>query len=275
MKCKNNHQVMIDFREIANSTNLYNFHTHTQFCDGRSSMAEQAEAAYSAGIKHLGFSPHSPISIESPCNMSADDVPAYLSEIQRLKQEYSGRMEIYAGMESDWLGSESAVMPLADLDYTIGSVHFIPNQDGILVDVDGNFNSFSRKMQQYFRDDIEYVVRRFYAASAKMLAWGQFDILGHFDKIAQNASYFRAGIESEAWYDKLVNEYIDQIIASGKVVEINTKARLEHKRFFPHQRHWKRLLQAGVPLIVNSDSHYADRITASRDEALNLLNSLI
>ena len=43
-------------------------------------------------------------------------------------------------------------------------------------------------------------------------------------------------------------------------------------RFFPGERYWPRLIAAGVRLLVNSDAHYADRLTADRDEAFTLLN---
>ena len=64
------------------------------------------------------------------------------------------------------------------------------------------------------------------------------------------------------------------MIASGKIVEINTKARVEHGRFFPGERYWKRLVEAGVPLMVNSDAHYADKVDTSRCEALSILSRL-
>lgn len=35
--------------------------------------------------------------------MSKDDMPEYLQEIKRLKQKYSDQLEIYAGLEIDYL----------------------------------------------------------------------------------------------------------------------------------------------------------------------------
>ena len=62
---------MIDFIDIANTTTNYNFHTHTQFCDGHANMEEFVTEAIAMGFQHLGFSPHSYIPIESPCNMAS------------------------------------------------------------------------------------------------------------------------------------------------------------------------------------------------------------
>lgn len=266
---------MPDFRQIAATTDRYNFHTHTQFCDGRSPVADTAACAVAAGLQYLGFSPHSPIHIPSPCNMSWDDVPVYRRQVSSLAAKYHGQCRIYTGMEVDYLdtahGPASPVIQDLGLDYTIGSVHFIKTPDGEFVDIDGHFDAFARKVHTYFGGSLRYVVEAFFDASEAMLAQGGFDILGHFDKIAQNASYFQPGVEELEWFDAPLQQYISHIIASGVTVEINTKAYAEHHRFFPHPRHWHKLKQAGVCLIVNSDAHYADRITASRDIALDLL----
>lgn len=268
----------MDFQKITSSTDKYNFHTHTHFCDGRATMDEMAAAAVAAGFVHVGFTPHSPIHIPSPCNMSSDSVPLYKENLKRLKDRYAGVCEFYLGMEIDYLdpqhGPASKIYADYGLDYSIGSVHFIKNQEGVFVDVDGKFDSFRQKMAEFFHDDINYVVAEFYRSSSEMLSLGGFEILGHFDKIGQNASYYRPGIEDEPWYRRLVGDYIDQIVASGITIEINTKARAEHGRFFPGERYWKRLLEAGVPVVVNSDAHYTHLIDASRKEAFDLLNSL-
>ena len=55
---------MIDFKNIAATSKLYNFHSHTQFCDGHAEMPEFAAKAAEMGFSHYGFSPHSPVPIE-------------------------------------------------------------------------------------------------------------------------------------------------------------------------------------------------------------------
>lgn len=265
-----------DFAAIAGSGRMYNFHTHTQFCDGRSTMADIARAAVEGGFGHIGFTPHGPVGIPSPCNMSADDVERYFAEVDRLNVLWEGRCRFYRGMEIDYLGpacnAADAYFSALGLDYSISSVHFIPSQSGMLIDIDGRYERFARNMHDHFGGDLRYVVETFYNRSMEMIERGGFDILGHFDKIWQNASYHCPGIEDEPWYRSLVDEYIDRIISSGVTVEINTKARGEHGRFFPGERYWPRLIAAGVRLLVNSDAHYADRLTAGRDEAFTLLN---
>ncbi|MDE6288944.1 MAG: histidinol-phosphatase, partial [Muribaculaceae bacterium] len=98
--------------------------------------------------------------------------------------------------------------------------------------------------------------------------------LGHFDKVAQNASSCEEDLEQLGWYNDLLDNYIRQIISSGVIVEINTKARETSGRFFPHERYWKRLIDGGVAIAVNSDAHYFSRISSGRSEAFEILKKL-
>ncbi len=264
----------MDFKAITQATDRYNFHSHTQFCDGRATMAEFAEAAVKCGMTHYGFSPHSPVPIDSPCNMKRDDVPAFLDEVKRLNGIYERRIRFYAAMEVDYLdeswGPSNPYFASLGLDYIIGSVHFIP-ADSKFIDIDGRFESFREKMARYFANDIRHVVKTFYAQSHAMLDAGGMDILGHFDKIGQNASYFRPGIEDEYWYQCLVHDLIDDIIARGQRIELNTKAFAEHGRFFPGVRYLPELLSRGIEIVVNSDAHRTELINASRAEAFKAI----
>lgn len=273
----------MDFLKELNGSKAYTFHSHTEFCDGRATMEAFAREVVARGFTHYGFSPHCPLPIVSPCNMRREDVGRYLSEVDRIKGEYGGHCRFYAAMEVDYLGEEfgpsSREISELPLDYVIGSVHFVANRKGRLVDVDGRFESFRRKMRDYFDDDIRYVCEAFYARSAAMVEAGGFDIIGHFDKIGQNASYFQPGTEDEEWYQALVSDLVDRIISHNArhperplTVEINTKACADHSgRLFPHPRHWGRLIEAGVPLIVNSDAHVPALIDASREMAFSML----
>ncbi len=267
-----------DFDAITRSTRLYNFHTHTQYCDGRDTVEAVADMAVSLGFAHIGFTPHSPVPIASPCNMSGADVAAYIRQVGLAAGRHRGRCEFYTGMEIDYLGPDwgasSPYFTDLGLDFCVSSIHFIPSQSGELIDIDGHYDRFAANMHTHFRDDLRYVVSTYFERSMQMLAAGYFDILGHFDKVAQNASYHQPDIEQQGWYGDLLDTYLDEIVKSGVTVEINTKARAEHRRFFPHERLWPRLIEAGVTIVVNSDAHYAARLNAARDEAHVILATL-
>lgn len=266
-------------KDIIAQTDNYNFHSHTQYCDGRFTMDEFAAAAAAAGLEHYGFSPHSPVPVESPCNMSEAAVAEYLDTVARLNDMYRGKVKFYAGMEIDYLGEEwgasAEYFRNLPLDYRISSIHFIPSLvTGEPVDVDGSPTRFIERMASCFDGDIRYVVDTFFDHTEAMINAGGFDIIGHFDKIGLNASAYSPGIENEKWYDMRVSRIIDMLRESDLIVEINTKAYESTGRFFPHQRYWQQLADAGCTLMVNSDAHFTDRILASRAEALAHINKL-
>lgn len=258
----------------------YNLHSHTEFCDGHAPMTVMADAAVAAGMELYGFSPHSPVPFESPCNMCYDDVDNYLDTVRRIREHHAGSgCRFLASMEIDYFqgltGAASDYFRNLPLDYRLSSVHFIPDFNGEPVDIDGSAERFRRNMSQRFRNDLDYVVDTFYSQSRAMLAEGAFDILCHLDKVAQNAAAYHPGVEEGEHYRACVDAYIADIIASGIIVELNTKARTRLGRFFPRKDILERLVRAGVPVVVNSDAHDPALIDASRAEGLELVRRFI
>ena len=255
----------------------YNLHSHTHFCDGHAPMEAMAAAARKDGFIIWGFSPHSPICIESPCNMSRDDVPTYLAEADRLRDIYDGEMTVLTSMEIDGLGREFG--PHIDyfqrlpLDYRIGSVHFVPNQDGVFLDCDGRFERFAGYLKDGFRGDLRYVVEKYFENVLVMLELGGFELLAHFDKIAGNAALADPTLEDQHWYEALVDDVISHARDAGVIVEVNTKALLDKKRIFPAARWLPKLIEAKVPIAVNSDAHYPEKVNLGREETLRLLKN--
>lgn len=254
-----------------------NLHSHTQFCDARSSMEEILSAAEEAGFNIWGFTPHAPIRIQSPCNMKPESVTDYLKEISRLRKKFP-QIIILAGMEVDFLdennGPASPQVKKWGLDYVIGSVHFIPNQNGLFVDIDGSPERFEKYLHQYFQDDLNYVVKTFWMQTQKMICAGGFDIIGHIDKIALNASFIDPDIENSCEYIKMANQTIDMAIESGKAIEINTKHYKRFGRFFPNTIYWPKIINSGIEMPINTDTHYAELVDAGRNEALQLFKEI-
>lgn len=263
---------------IIRNTDRYNFHSHTEFCDGRAPMAAMAEAAADNGFEVWGISPHSPICLDSTCNMSKEDMETYLATASRLKEEYEGEMKILTSLEIDYIsrdfGPHIDYFQKLPLDYRLASVHFVPNQDGVWLDCDGRFERFAGYLKEGYAGDLRYVVEKYFEQVIRMLELGGFGILGHFDKIAGNAAIADPQIEDNSWYEALVDDVISHAQSSGVIVEINTKSYPDKNRFFPAVRWWEKLHEAGVPLAVNSDAHYPEKTDTGRPEAFATLKAL-
>ncbi len=267
-----------DIKEIIKSTREYNLHSHSQFCDGHDTMEAIANSAAEAGMLHFAFTPHSPVCIDSPCNMKREDMDAYFSEIDRLRDIHQPGMEILRSLEIDFFGADFGphidYFQRLDLDFRLGSVHFVPNQEGVLLDCDGSVDRFKRYLKEGYEGDLRYVVEKYFEQVLLMIERGGFDLLGHFDKIAGNASAVDPTIEEQGWYKALVADVIGKAKDSGVVVEINTKAYADRGRFYPDVRWWPSLIASGAPIAVDSDAHYASKVTASRAEAFRQLDAV-
>ena len=267
-----------DIHDIIKETSDYNLHAHTQYCDGRDTISAIARAAHESGMRYFAFTPHSPVPIESPCNMKREDMPRFFEDMDKERAFYDGKMHLLTSLEIDYLGVDFG--PHIDyfqklpLDFRLGSVHFVPNQEGLLLDCDGRFERFNDYLKNGYEGDLRYVVEKYFEQVLTMLEKGGFDLLGHFDKIAGNAAIADPAIENQGWYEALVDDVIGHAVGSGVVVEINTKAFADKGRFFPAERWWPKLLAAGVPLAIDSDAHYASKVEAGRSEAYARLDKL-
>jgi histidinol-phosphatase (PHP family) len=263
---------------MSNRTgNLTNYHSHSLYCDGRANMEDFIRFALSEGFTSYGFSSHAPLPFSTAWTMEWDSMDDYLAEFHRLKAKYTGQIELYIGLEIDYLNEESnpSVTRFRELplDYRIGSVHLLYDDKGEIVDVDVTADKFRRLVDKHFNGDLVRVVHLYYDRLMRMVELGGFDIVGHADKMHYNASAYHPGLLDEPWYDALIQEYFDAIARKGYIVEINTKSFLELGTFYPNERYFPVLLEKGIRVQVNSDSHYPERINNGRLQALMALQA--
>ncbi len=199
----------------------------------------------------------------------------YLSDFRRLKERYKERIELYVGLEIDYLNEESNPsverFRLLPLDYRIGAVHMLYDGEGRVVDADVDAGAFRKMVNTRFSGDLELVVRLYYQRSLRLLELGGFDIVAHPDKIHYNAALYRPGLLDEPWYDILVREFLAEVVRRGYLMEVNTKSYRDLGVFFPDKRYFRFLHDIGARVVVNSDAHYPDRINSGREEALKVL----
>lgn len=238
-------------------------------------MEEFVLAAIEQGFTGYGISSHAPLPFPTRWTMDASQMDEYLAEIGRLKAKYHSRIDIYAGLEIDYL--DAVHNPASDyfqqlpLDYRIGSVHLLEGDGGEFVDIDTNREIFAQNIDTHFHGNIRHAVLAYYDKLTRMIEAGGFDILGHADKMSYNAEGYQSGITAQTWYEDRVGDYFDLIARKGIMVEINTKMFSRIGRFFPHQCYFGRLRELGIPVVVNSDAHYPELIDSGRRQALALL----
>ena len=258
---------------------LSNYNRHCTFCDGRAIPEIFVRFAIAKGFRAYGFSSHSPLPFETNWNMSKDDMPEYLQEIERLKRKYSDQLEIYVSLEIDYLDDTyNASIPYfreLPLDYRIGSIHYLPIADPLIeanmVAIDGSFTEYEQSVDRYFGGDIRKLVKCYFESTLRMIEAGGIDIVGHIDKIHMHGHNFAAFDSSADWYRKPFLDCLDLIKEKGMMVEINTKNLVKKKELYPRQEYLQKIHEMGIPILVNSDCHYPDLVNDGRREAFKLL----
>lgn len=240
-------------------------------------MEEFVKSAIAAGFSAYGVSSHAPLPFPSHWTLERTKVSAYLREIGELKEKYAEQIELYAGMEIDYLNREQN--PANDyfqglpLDYRIGSVHLVYTDEGEIIDTDTGTEGFALLLRDYFQGDLRRLVERYYEASMRMVETGGFDFIGHADKIFYNAECCEPGVTERDWYKELREGLFRRIAEKGLMLEINTKAYQSKGCFFPARQHFATIRRLGIPVVVNSDTHFPELVNSGRREALELLRA--
>lgn len=261
---------------------LSNYHSHCTFCDGRSTPEDFVKFAISHGFRAYGFSSHSPLPFETFWNMSKDDMPEYLEEINRLKEKYAGQLEIYTSLEIDYLDEtynpSIAYFQELPLDYRIGSIHFLPLSEHLsednMVCIDGAFADYKDSVDRYFKGKISKLVTRYFDSTLKMIEAGGIDIVGHMDKIYMNGHKCEGFSFDADWYQKPFKAVLDLIAQKGLMVEVNTKNLIKKQQIFPRKEYLGLLKDMNIPVMVNSDCHYPDLVNDGRSEAFEILKEI-
>lgn len=258
---------------------ISNFHSHCTFCDGRSYPEDFVKSAVSKKMRAYGFSSHSPLPFETFWNMSKGDMPEYIEEISRLKQKYIDNIEIYTGLEIDYLDETyNASVPFfrdLPLDYRIGSIHFLkwqsPLSEQNMVTIDGFYEHFEEGVKLHFGGSIRKAVEAFFETSMNMIKAGGIDIVGHIDKIYMNGSKHKDFDIRAEWYRKPFMKLLDFVAEKGLIVEINTKNLVGKGQTYPHRNSFKELKERNIPIMINADTHYPDLVCDGYKIAVRML----
>ncbi|HLJ33216.1 MAG TPA: DNA polymerase/3'-5' exonuclease PolX [Ktedonobacteraceae bacterium] len=104
-------------------------HAHSTWSDGHNTISEMAQACIERGYSYLGITDHSKVAAYAG-GLSEDDLRRQSDEIDRLNEEFAGRLHILKGSECDILKDgtlDYADDVLARLDFVVASIHSIFN----------------------------------------------------------------------------------------------------------------------------------------------------
>lgn len=236
-------------------------HVHSSFSsDSEESTERQVLAAIDAGIKTLCITEH--MDMDYPTGEFILDTSAYRTELMRLRELYSDRIELLYGVE---LGLMDYLAPRLydytrsqDFDFVIGSSHLV---DGIDPYYPGYFDKLG---------DREGILRYLQSILDNVRAFDDFDVYGHLDYVVR---YSSEKTYRPSDYMDIIEEILKKLISMGKGIELNT-AGLKYGLGWahPHPEVLKRYRELGGEIItVGSDGHKAEHVAYDFDKAAKIL----
>lgn len=236
---------------------MTDLHVHTTFSDGRSTPEEMVQAAIAKGMTTLGFSDHSYTHFDTAYCIPKEKIPAYRAEIEALKAQYAGQIEILCGIEQDFYSEEST----EGYDYVIGSVHYV-KAGGKYLPVDESRQALLRAVQEAFSGDFYALAEAYYQTVALVAEKLQPTIIGHFDLISKFNEDGKLFDETHPRYIAAWQAAADRLLKAEIPFEINTGAVSRGYRTAPYPAAPIReyLANRGARFLWSSDSHRADTL---------------
>lgn len=253
----------------------FNYHTHTNFCEGKCPPELFVKAAIQKNFISLGFSSRVPAVLPHPTSMYAEEWGHYLRKINTLRNTYEDKISIYTGAEIDYtIRQRPERLSLLDTtDYTIGSVRYVDYfKDDTPWAIDGHHLTFLRGLKEIYRYDIKRVISHYYALYREMIKTIQPTIVAHLDIIkVQNwdQQFYR---EDEKWYYYEVMATLETIKEFGSILEVNTRGLYKRRTLdlFPSQWILELVRDMEIPITLSCEAHHPDELkleykkTASR-----------
>ena len=232
-------------------------HTHSQFSpDSSATVRDLLLQAKTAGAAGVCLTDH--LDLDAPRNPGLFEfsIDAQQKEIEKQTRDVfpDGSCKVLKGIEigltPENLEHSREYVAGHSFDQIIASIHFVDGEDPYY----GNYYEGKDFRQAYSR------VLQLVYETAK--AFGDFDIIGHFDYVARYAPYDVKDIRYNDFPDEL-DTLLRFLAENGKALEINTKTYDLHGNHLQVLdtdilRRFKEL--GGEFVTLGSDSHSADRL---------------
>jgi len=232
-------------------------HNHTTRCNhAQGSIDDYIQRAIELGIDIYGFSEHAPMDFDEGYRLAFDEMEAYAHDILTAREKYKNDIEILLGYEVDWLPGHMDDRVLnANVDYLIGSVHFIDKWSFDNPEFIGGWKD----------RDIDEIWQAYFEATETMAQSGKFDIVGHFDLIKVFKYLPKQDVRL------LAKNALKAIKQSGMVLELNAAGlRKPVEEIYPSKVLLEEAYALGIPITFGSDAHAPDQIGYGYDQVVAL-----
>lgn len=252
-------------------------HMHTWFStDSEACPRDMADEAVRKGLKTICFTDHFDKDDLEWGEEGIFDVDAYFVEMQKLQEEYAGKLSIRIGIElglrtylKDYYEELTKKHPF---DFVIGSVHNVPYKK----DAEGNILYTDPAAGKLFTDRTDKEAYRLMMETTleNVRTSDCFQTLGHLDYVVRYGKS-REKEYSYTDYADIIDEILKLLIEKEKGLEVNS-AGLKYGLPFahPHPDVLKRYRELGGEIItIGADAHKPEHIAYDFAKAEEILKS--
>lgn len=252
-------------------------HMHTWFStDSEACPRDMADEAVRKGLKTICFTDHFDKDDLEWGEEGIFDVDAYFVEMQKLQEEYAGKLNIRIGIElglrtylKDYYEELTKKYPF---DFVIGSVHNVPYKK----DAEGNILYTDPAAEKLFTDRTDQKAYRLMMETTleNVRTSDCFQTLGHLDYVVRYGKS-REKEYSYTDYADIIDEILKLLIEKEKGLEVNS-AGLKYGLPFahPHPDVLKRYRELGGEIItIGADAHKPEHIAYDFAKAEEILKS--
>lgn len=252
-------------------------HMHTWFStDSEACPRDMADEAVRKGLKTICFTDHFDKDDLEWGEEGIFDVDAYFVEMQKLQEEYAGKLNIRIGIElglrtylKDYYEELTKKYPF---DFVIGSVHNVPYKK----DAEGNILYTDPAAEKLFTDRTDKEAYRLMMETTleNVRTSDCFQTLGHLDYVVRYGK-LREKEYSYTDYADIIDEILKLLIEKEKGLEVNS-AGLKYGLPFahPHPDVLKRYRELGGEIItIGADAHKPEHIAYDFAKAEEILKS--
>jgi histidinol-phosphatase (PHP family) len=262
-----------------NIIQILGYHNHNYFCDGMEPLENYVQEAVKQNVKHLGFSSHAPFFFDNKWSISPEKLLKYIDEIEFLAKKHQEVIKLFKSLEIDFLPGKihsfEYFKQYLNLDYTIGSIHYILHPiSGELLFIDGAKDDFIKNFIKVFNGNIRLVLETYYNQTMEMITTQKPDIIGHIDKISMNTfDLFNQNGSFPSWYIDIFRKTLETAVEQDAIVELNMRGLIKGKwaSSFPHESFLHICRDLNVKIVISSDAHHPSEVASFYQYGLDLL----
>ncbi|WP_198510240.1 histidinol-phosphatase HisJ [Bacillus solitudinis] len=249
-------------------------HVHTPFCPhgSKDSFKDYCEKAISLGLQSISFTEHAPLpegfidpTPQLDSAMSQKDLQPYLEELNDIKQSYQGKLDIFIGLEVDYIeGYELETTSFLKkvgpfLDDSILSVHFLKIYDRYVC-IDYSPDVFEETVLSL--GSIEAVYTRYYET---LQASVQADLgpykphrIGHITLVKK----FQKKFPTQHTFRQETTILLSAIKEKNYSIDYNGAGVIKPLcgEPYPNKQIIQEAIEMGIPLIYGSDAHQSSAL---------------